>query len=757
MTLHTFGDSHSHHGWNSLKVTNALSVPIEVHHLGPFLMHTFGNKKTSLIDLNQYNVKPGDAVVFCFGEIDCRCHINKFHDTYEKTIKDLVLRYMEAIAEVVGDRSLRVAVEGVLPTVEISKSQKFNNPDFPFLGSDAQRQTYISRMNMLLKEACSRRGYTFFDVFSEHSTPDGFLVPAPKSDGMVHAGDFTCMIPAIEAFLEKSKYGPIYGKEFDLPEIYQPVFGLEHLHPVGRLSDSRIETILSADRVYNGSALLKSSVCDFGSNLGHFSMSLEAAGCSGKVTGVECGQSWVDASNHIAKSVGSKCTFTRDFVEAEAYLFLSVSHHNMTDSTYSGMQDTFDRVIASGAHTIYVEQATHLEFLPWAAKLRCSGNVYLHFKRELEKVTHGLFSVRLIGVDRNERLNTVRPIYQLKKKVDIELEVDGKKYRAYDTWDISFIGVQHRRPLGAYYYAVGEDGKDYFLKYRKDRGWFPPEPKKDGMLLSDIFRWGMLPFYDMSKMQKEIFFKYTSNPNRYEDFRPWNTLVDEDSNVSFIDTGDHELTYEMRVGNGMVFSEMLTLLSKNPIVKDSQMLTDEFNIEFGPKLGKSHRWEAFSLIAQKLIDAGASVQVVETGSTWTEDWHGQGCSTRVWEWLVANLGGSVKSIDIDPGHVKLARSFSRGAEIIQGDSITELLKMDLSNTSLLFLDSYDHNPPYGLSELHVVGELAVCYERLPSGCLIAVDDCANETSGKHNFVNAFFKRMGIAPLKVSYIYVWQKP
>ena len=65
MAIHTIGDSHSYEGWSGI-----------VHnHLGPLLCYTFGKEKLNRCDIRNFNIKDGDTVVFCLGEIDCRCHI----------------------------------------------------------------------------------------------------------------------------------------------------------------------------------------------------------------------------------------------------------------------------------------------------------------------------------------------------------------------------------------------------------------------------------------------------------------------------------------------------------------------------------------------------------------------------------------------------------------------------------------------------------------------------------------------------------
>ena len=67
MSIHTFGDSHSVNGWSG--VIN--------HHLGPLLCYSFGKEKLNRIDIRKFNLTDGDTIVFCLGEIDCRCHIYK--------------------------------------------------------------------------------------------------------------------------------------------------------------------------------------------------------------------------------------------------------------------------------------------------------------------------------------------------------------------------------------------------------------------------------------------------------------------------------------------------------------------------------------------------------------------------------------------------------------------------------------------------------------------------------------------------------
>ena len=96
-------------------------------------------------------------------------------------------------------------------------------------------------------------------------------------------------------------------------------------------------------------------------------------------------------------------------------------------------------------------------------------------------------------------------------------------------------------------------------------------------------------------------------------------------------------------------------------------------------------------------------------------------------------------------------------QVHQQDSVEALTGFASASTiDLLYLDSYDLTDDYRAA-LHQIGELAAIYERLPSGCLIAVDDCVTGDRGKHVYVAAFFDSIGVLSLISSHVTVWQKP
>jgi FkbM family methyltransferase len=178
--LHTIGDSH---GGGVLGLVGAFDQIADVmhHHLGPKLMHSIGRDG---LDLRAYGIADGDTVICCFGEIDCRCHIHKFGADYRRTIEVTVERYMQALlANLARLPQLRLCVYNIPPPIR--KAGRAENPDYPYLGTDEERLTYVTYMNILLAEQCGRNGLVFVDIVRNYADAEGFLRPE-LSDTTVH-------------------------------------------------------------------------------------------------------------------------------------------------------------------------------------------------------------------------------------------------------------------------------------------------------------------------------------------------------------------------------------------------------------------------------------------------------------------------------------------------------------------------------------------------------------------------------------------
>lgn len=186
---------------------------------------------------------------------------------------------------------------------------------------------------------------------------------------------------------------------------------------------------------------------------------------------------------------------------------------------------------------------------------------------------------------------------------------------------------------------------------------------------------------------------------------------------------------------------------------------NEWHEKFGPLLSHTQRWNGFAFIANELLAKDHRVTIIETGCVRVENnWEGDGQSTRVLSDIIDRIDGIMLSVDLDGQACMLAKKLCPSVNVYNEDSIEFLRDCgNVESCDLVFLDSYDYSPPYAVSELHHAGELACVWDRLPSGCLIAVDDCHGEWVGKHAMVKVFMQRMGIEPEIEGYITIWRKP
>jgi hypothetical protein len=201
LILHTYGDSHASHygGWNKINIDG---LHIKINHIAGKLMYSFGRDMMDVVN----NINNGDMVCFCFGEIDCRCHIHKYEANWKKVIDDIVEKYFINIKNNVERyKNLKVFVYNVVPPLERELPKNLwieKGNGLPSLGSDEDRKKYTLYMNEKIKEYCITYNYIFFDIYNKYVNKRGYL-EATLSDNNCHI------------------YNPIYMREFLLNKINQ--------------------------------------------------------------------------------------------------------------------------------------------------------------------------------------------------------------------------------------------------------------------------------------------------------------------------------------------------------------------------------------------------------------------------------------------------------------------------------------------------------------------------------------------------------
>ncbi len=168
--IHTFGDSHAQWGWQSLP-------NVIIHSYGPRTMFSLGRDAEILVR----DVPPEGIAVFCYGEVDCRCHVNKYQP-WEENIDGLVAGYLRAIALNAQVHKGDIWIFNVPPPPRRDKAEEI--VQFPFVGTDEERLSYVKYMNEKLKAG----PYPFVDIYDSYADADGFLL-MQYSDGHVHIID----------------------------------------------------------------------------------------------------------------------------------------------------------------------------------------------------------------------------------------------------------------------------------------------------------------------------------------------------------------------------------------------------------------------------------------------------------------------------------------------------------------------------------------------------------------------------------------
>jgi hypothetical protein len=192
--IHTIGDSHSRFGWNNV-IDHGLNAP---------LCYSFGRDNLNKIDIRNFNINDGDTIIFCLGEVDCRCHVHKYVTdkiTYIDIIDNIVDKYFEAIQINIDTSKINlqnVCVYNVVPPVQ--KYNTVENPDFPYLGTDEDRKKYTLCFNEKLKKKCSEKKYIFFDIYDKYTDENGFL-RKDLSDGLVHINNGIYITEFINKYL----------------------------------------------------------------------------------------------------------------------------------------------------------------------------------------------------------------------------------------------------------------------------------------------------------------------------------------------------------------------------------------------------------------------------------------------------------------------------------------------------------------------------------------------------------------------------
>lgn len=187
--IYIYGDSHAD------RCFKGLMVHYYNLHVPSITMFRIGRDNT-IINFNKEHMKKNDIIILSYGEVDCRCHIQKqinLGKDEDDVINELVYNYFRTIKNNTVDMNINIIIVGVIPPVRQYEFEEINGPiihEFPFVGTDENRVRYTNKMNKLLEKMSIDNKYIYFNPYSYYTRPDGTL-KFELSDKTCHLGNNT--------------------------------------------------------------------------------------------------------------------------------------------------------------------------------------------------------------------------------------------------------------------------------------------------------------------------------------------------------------------------------------------------------------------------------------------------------------------------------------------------------------------------------------------------------------------------------------
>jgi len=175
--IHIYGDSHASFSFKNLKLphNNMWCPSITMFRIG---------RDNTIINFNKNIINENDIIILVYGEVDCRCHIQKQKNLgYDEDIiiNNLVINYYKTIQNNLVDlidKNIKVIIVGIIPPTKQNDYEILHGPilhEFPFLGTDNDRVRYTNKINNLLEEIAKNNNYIYFNGYSYYTRLDGTL------------------------------------------------------------------------------------------------------------------------------------------------------------------------------------------------------------------------------------------------------------------------------------------------------------------------------------------------------------------------------------------------------------------------------------------------------------------------------------------------------------------------------------------------------------------------------------------------------
>jgi hypothetical protein len=199
--IYIYGDSHAGINFKNLKIdyTDLHYAAITMFRIG---------RDNIIINFNKDIIQKNDIIILSYGEIDCRCHIQRqiiLGRNEDDIINELVTNYFNTIKNNMINIDAKIIIVGVIPPTKKNDYEKINGPvlhEFGFFGTDQDRVRYTKKINKLLEELSIENNYIYFNPYSYYERPDGTL-KYELSDKLVHLGNNSYFLEKFDELYKK--------------------------------------------------------------------------------------------------------------------------------------------------------------------------------------------------------------------------------------------------------------------------------------------------------------------------------------------------------------------------------------------------------------------------------------------------------------------------------------------------------------------------------------------------------------------------
>lgn len=139
-----------------------------------YTMYRIGRDQINALNISNLPIRNGDAVMFCFGQVDVGWHISKqlnIGRNLNETIETIVVNYLDAIDVITAAYPNLIKIVYSVPPA----SEFVDNPAIPYTASLKDRILFTKKLNSFLEALCPNHNIEFLNAYDSFADREDVL------------------------------------------------------------------------------------------------------------------------------------------------------------------------------------------------------------------------------------------------------------------------------------------------------------------------------------------------------------------------------------------------------------------------------------------------------------------------------------------------------------------------------------------------------------------------------------------------------